>query len=46
MNRQANYDLGDGQRTDQAALDKDLAEALENDDENRFLALLGKGYNG
>jgi hypothetical protein len=46
LNRRANYDLGGGQRTDQPTLDKDLAEALENDDENRFLALLGKGYDG
>jgi hypothetical protein len=45
-NRQANYDLGGGQRTNQLALEANLAQALEDDDENRFLALLGKGYDG
>jgi hypothetical protein len=45
-NRQANYDLGGGQRTNQLALEANLAQALEDDDKNRFLALLGKGYDG
>jgi hypothetical protein len=46
MNRQANYDLGGDQPADQLALDANMAQALEDDDENQFLALLGKGCNG
>jgi hypothetical protein len=32
LNRQANYDLGGGQCTNQLALDANMAQALEDDD--------------
>jgi hypothetical protein len=43
LNRQTNYDLGG---TLGGTLDAHLAQALEDDDDTHFLALLGKGYDG
>ena len=40
-NRQADYDFGNPR-----AIDAHLAQALENDDEASFLAVLGKAYGG
>jgi hypothetical protein len=43
LNRQTNYDLGGTLGGTRDAL---LAQALEDDDDTHFMALLGKGYDG